>query len=167
MSRVAGARNAPYTSTVQGAFDEAKAEFESLREEICDWRDNMEGNGMENVPKFEEVSEAAELLESGVDALDSVFLSDLGSVVEDLSVTTTQDTRRKASSRAHRAGNAIALLYAVKDELETFAGLDVTFESEAKEKAEELAEAVQAAADEIGIAIDEFENVTYPGMFGR
>lgn len=164
--RKRGSRNEPYESTVQGAFDDAKSEVETLADEIREWCDSLESNGMEHLPKYEEVSEAAEYLEEARDTLDSVFLSDLGSEVEDLPIKTSQDTRRKAMSRSGRRGNATVLLYAVKDALQGVVDADRSFLPEAeKEAADEKAEEVQSALEEVGNAIDALENVCFPGMY--
>jgi hypothetical protein len=170
MARKRGSKSEPYESTVQGAFDDAKSEIESLSEEICEWRDNMEGAGMESVPKYEEVSEAAEALEEAYSTLESLDLGELADEAENAPVTTTQDTRKKAMSRAGRAGNAGALLYAAKEALEDFVGRDLSFMKQGltEEECDALdsaAEEAQSAAEEISIAIDALEGVCFPGMF--
>jgi hypothetical protein len=38
-------------------------EIEALKDEMCSWRDNMEGTNLENTSKYEEVSECADALE--------------------------------------------------------------------------------------------------------
>lgn len=48
-------------------------EIEDLAEEMASWRDNMEAGGLENTPKFEEVSECADALEQGKDSLESAI----------------------------------------------------------------------------------------------
>lgn len=40
------------------------SEFESLKEEIENWRDNMSSANMEHLPKYEEVEEAADSLDN-------------------------------------------------------------------------------------------------------
>jgi len=57
------------TQTVENALEDAKSEVSALAEEIGEWRDNMDGTGLENTMKYEEVSEAADSLED----LDSRF----------------------------------------------------------------------------------------------
>ena len=151
----------------------AKAEIEALNEEIGEWRDNMESASMEHLPKYEEVSECAEALEAGQDSLEAADLSELGDKIENLPVKTTQDTRKKAGSRAGRLGNATVLLQAAMEVLEEFTHKDVSFDEaggptteKAIEAAEDLAEEVTAAAQEIQNALDELENASFPGMFG-
>lgn len=47
-------------------------ELETLRDEMTEWRDNMDGTGLENTSKFQEVSDAADTLENQVDELSSL-----------------------------------------------------------------------------------------------
>lgn len=52
----------------KGAIDEALdgCEFEALRDEMTEWRDNMEGTGLESTEKYQIVSETADALESAM-----------------------------------------------------------------------------------------------------
>jgi hypothetical protein len=49
-------------STVLDALDGSA--FEELRDEMVEWRDNLEGTGLESTDKFQAVSECADTLES-------------------------------------------------------------------------------------------------------
>ncbi len=46
---------------LDGALD--PGDVEALREEMVEWRDNMEGNDMTHLPKFDEVQECADMLD--------------------------------------------------------------------------------------------------------
>ena len=108
-------------------LDDAKGEVESLKDELEEWRDNMEGAGMENVPKFEEVSEAADLLDSAFDRLDEVQ-TDLVDKLwpepedgwKDGEEPTTEGTewRARSMSRSARMGNAASLMNTLKEAVE-------------------------------------------------
>jgi len=163
MPRKRGSKNEPYESTVQGAFDDAKSEVEALTDELVEWRESLESNSMEHLPKYEEVSEASEYLENAHDTLESVMLPE---AVEDLPVKTTQDTRRKATSRSYRAGNASALLHATMDALNEFADRDLSFApKDQRDDLDEENDAARSAADEIQIALDDLDSTMFPGMF--
>jgi len=47
-----------------GSLEDALSDIEALKEEIEEWRDNLESNSMDHLPKYEEVSEAADNLDS-------------------------------------------------------------------------------------------------------
>ncbi len=60
------------------------AEIEALKEEICSWRDNMEGTNLENTSKYQEVSECADMLEDiEIDNGEIEDLSDIESRADD------------------------------------------------------------------------------------
>lgn len=54
-----------------GHVGEAKAEFESLRDELQEWYDNLPEN-FQNGEKGEQLTAATEALEEAIDALDNV-----------------------------------------------------------------------------------------------
>lgn len=136
-------RDATFTRTVEDALSNAEGELESLRDEMTDWRDNMDGTGLENTDKYSEVEEAASELEGikvpeapeGMPDIKFVFLPDLSD----------------RTGRAHRASRAAQELrhaaYAVRvTEDPTEIGLS-------------------DFADELEDFADELENVSFPGMF--
>lgn len=74
----------PPFAVLQSALDKADAAFENgksgveeLKEEIESWKENMEGANMEHLPKYEEVSECYDQLDSAMSYLDSVSLPEL------------------------------------------------------------------------------------------
>jgi len=178
MARERGERAKLVTGTIDGAFEEGKSEVEGLKEEITEWKDNMESNSMENLPKFDEVSECADAIESGMDTLDSLEVPE---VLQGVEVTYTIDTRRKAQSRNGRMGNAMGMLDAAKagaeawleDNEELEANEDdedrdedeeLVTEADANER-EEQRSAVQEFIDELENAYGELEGVNFPGMY--
>lgn len=50
-------------STLADAFTDAASAVDELMQEMTDWRDNLSNANMEHLPKYDEVSEAAQLLE--------------------------------------------------------------------------------------------------------
>lgn len=178
MARERGERAKLVTGTIDGAFEEGKDEAICLKDEIVEWKDNMEANSMEAMPKYDEVSEAADALESGADSLESLEVPECLQGVE---VTYTVDTRRKAQSRSGRMGNALNALGAAKagaeawleDNEELEANEDdedrdeddeLVTQAEADER-EEQCSAVQEFIDELENAYGELEGVNFPGMY--
>lgn len=178
--RAAGSRQHPVSFDASGGYEEGKSEIESLKEEIGEWRDNLEGNGMEHLPKFDEVSEAADALENIVDTLDGVEVPDC--LDEAASMASFIDTRRSAQSRAGRMSNAIIALQAAADIarqwLDENEELEVVEEEEGEDcdgvekitqkqvdERQEQREAVEEFADQIEEAIGEAESVCFPGMY--
>lgn len=178
MARERGERAKLVTSTIDGAFEEGKSEVECLKDEITEWKDNMESNSMENLPKFDEVSECADAIESGMDTLDSLEVPECLQGVE---VTYTVDTRRKAQSRNGRMGNALSALDAAKagaeawledneeleaneDDEERDEEDELVTQAEADER-EEQRSAVEEFINELENAYGELEGVSFPGMY--
>lgn len=176
--RPAGERAKPVTSTIDGAFEEGKDEAVCLKDEIVEWKDNLEANNMEAMPKYDEVSEAADALESGADSLESLEVPECLQGVE---VSYTIDTRRKAQSRSGRMGNALAALDAAKSGAEAWLEdnpeLEANEDDDDRDEDEELV--TQADADEreqqrseveefvneLENAYGELEGVCFPGMY--
>lgn len=142
MPRPKGSRNEEVQSTIGGAIEFAVSEIQGLRDEITEWRDNLDGANMSHMPKYDEVSECADYLDN-IDELDGLDLGDAA----DITCNYTIDTRRKASSRAGRMGNALSALSAAMSELETI----VDTLTEAKDTVENIQ--------------GEMENVDFPGMY--
>jgi len=72
----------------QNKAEEGKSALEELKDEIESWKDNMEGANMEHLPKYDEVSEAYDGLESSVDAYESIDWPD---IKEDFSLSNGED----------------------------------------------------------------------------
>ena len=156
--RAAGSRNQPQSGTPQGAFEEAKSEIESLRDEMTDWKDNLEGNSMEHLPKYDEVSECVGALDQAVSELESAESEDWPEALDEITVTWTIDTRRSATSRSSRMSNALNALGAAIDGLsrasDCIEGLS-----------EEDSDACETIMGHLENAQSEAENASFPGMF--
>jgi hypothetical protein len=58
-------KGALFTMALQDALEQAVAEIEEIKDEMVDWRDNMEqSEGLSQTSKFDDVREAADALES-------------------------------------------------------------------------------------------------------
>ena len=180
--RPAGQRAKPVTATCEGAWEDGKSEVESLKEEIEEWKSSLESNNMEHLPKYEELEECYGELESGYDTLESI---DFPSVLSDVQVSYTQDTRQQAQSRSGRLSNALGALEAAKSEAESW--LENNPELEVVERDEEDEEQeledgqtygqdeadarenerseVEEFINQMDEAISSLENVNFPGMY--
>lgn len=179
--------------SISGALSAAVNEVRELTEEMTEWRDNMDGSGLENTEKFSMVEAAADSLESAdVDAIEELpDLEDDDDVPIDLddSITVTllqNKNKRRSNARWARLSNAVSYLEVAKGALENkhsglrsrAEDLEVTLnamsedhdERDALERehdeAEERASTVEEFITEIESVIDELANVEFPGMFG-
>lgn len=114
-------KTAQYTGTVEGALDGAKSDIEGLKDEMDEWKSNMESNSMEHMPKYDEVSECYDALEQVYDKLEEVDLGELPDGAGDRQITYTvmSPYGRKGEPRWMRLANAEAMISAAKDGLET------------------------------------------------
>jgi len=107
--------------SIGDALESARDEIQSLSEEMCSWRDNMEGTPLENTTKYETVSECADILETQANELDSV-VDIIEGIGIDLTETITISYSKpygKYESRATRLTRALAYLESVKERIET------------------------------------------------
>lgn len=110
-------KTATRTCSALGAFEEAKSEIESLRDEMSEWADNLENGNLGHTEKFDAVSEARDNLDNAVSDLDGV---DFPTATGDKEITYTESTPygRKGQPRWMRLSNAVSMLEAAKDALE-------------------------------------------------
>lgn len=177
--RKAGSRFAPQVSSALGAWEDGSSDVRGLQEEMSSWKENLEGNNMEHLPKYDEVSECADVLETVADELEGI---DFPEVIQDIEVKYTQDTRQSAQSRAGRLDNALNCLTAAisaaeewmqdNPELTLFEGEDgeepgddeVATQEEVDER-EEQRTSIQEWLDDAQQQVDELQNVGFPGMY--
>lgn len=180
--RPAGQRAKLFTGTAYGAFEGGQSELAGLKEEITEWKENLEGNGMDHLPKFEEVSECADAMETVMDALDGLEFPEH---LQDLEVSYTQDTRQSANSRNGRLANALSQIDAARSAVEQWLEDHETLEANEGEEIEvdedgpledrvteadaaereEQRDAAQELLDELVTAYDNAEGVSFPGMY--
>jgi hypothetical protein len=142
-------------------------EIESLGEEMSEWRDNLESNNMENLPKFEEVSETADTIENvwnelqglGDQLEEAIKKSSFAPLLDDvLSYTIMVPYKGRGYPRWMRMSNSTAPLRTV------LAHLEESLPKEEKADADKLQE-IRDLADEIGSQLDELDQVSFPGMY--
>ena len=142
------------TEALEEAFENGKAEIETLYEEMDEWRNNMEqSEGLSQTQKFEEVEECADTLERAKDALDSVELAELNLATETVVFT---DIKKRGYPRHVRCTNAVNRLEAVKAHLQN--AVENEEDETAVEKLEEQIEYLEEATGEL-------EGIMFPGMF--
>jgi exonuclease VII small subunit len=131
------------------------SDAQELKSEMEEWRDNMDGANMTHLPKYEEVSEAADECENVVDELEQ-GLSNLIEALEKhdqgktLLDTALEVSNRRVSSRADRAGEISERVGAAADAIKAEFGP----ETEEHSLADEVAEGAEA----VGM-------VNFPGMY--
>jgi hypothetical protein len=115
-------KSIPRTTTVEAAFEDAKADIESLRDEMTEWAENMESNSMEGLPKYEEVTEAKDLLDSAVDSLEEVRIEEFPNELREQTVSYTESRPygRKPEPRWMRLSNCVAMLESAKYAMESY-----------------------------------------------
>lgn len=147
-----------FTISVGDAIEEAKGIIEELKEEISSWRDNMDGSGLENTPKFEEVSEAA-------DALENI---DVGEY-EGPDGITFVSSPFDGGSRPDRAARAGSLLEAAASAIREYAEEHTSEDSESETPSEATEEvdvdSLNSQADELESKASEIQEVNFPSMF--
>lgn len=170
---MAAYKSVAYEGTISGAIQDAYAEFQSLRDEMEEWRSNMEEK-LSHTEKFSAVEESAGALDGFCDDE-----TDLDCLSDDAVLRSSQQvpTRKgRATGRGVRCSNAINLLAdAVSSLEEKVEELDGTAEErrtatppdeEAAKEAEDESAALEELRDHLENAISEAEGVEFPGMYG-
>jgi len=170
--------------TIAEALSSGHSELEELKNEMEEWRDNLSGNNMEHLPKYDEVSEVVDTLENAVDNLD---VDDIVSQLEEagvnvgveIEVSEDRPYGSKGSPRWMRCGNACALLEAaesearsqieqINEEREEKAEHDTDGEEkegEAAEESEDVDPIDESILDPIEECRGECEGVDFPTMY--
>lgn len=172
-------------STIESAFDLGRSTMEELKDEMDEWRENMEGagTGLENTGKFETIQETASTLEDAHCEIETVEIPAKlnGWPVE---YSYLKPYGRKPMSRYDRSGMAQSALEGVLDVLESIV---TAFEEKSKdghaesdvevlqadqlrdlddEALEELVTQIKDIQSEIENSKDGLEQAEFPGMFG-
>ena len=149
---------------------------EELKDEMGDWRDNMDGTGLENTDKFQRVSEAADTLESAEESLREAAES--AETLENVSLPETtveysyyKPYGRKAPSRYDRLGEATAVLEGALEIIDAFVqnlrdeaddpttDEEVDLESMSDEEREAAEKAAEEAEEKANDAVEEVEGI--------
>jgi len=130
-------KNEQVHTTVSDAIDDAFAEFQALRDEMAENVSNMEnaGTGLENTAKFQATQEAHDTLDQFADNQ-----PDVPDAAEGLAVSVhlqVQKRKGRGTSRAVRYSNAVALLEAARDAVETAMDMSNTARRDAELRADE------------------------------
>lgn len=164
-------------TTVSAAISDALMECQSLRDEMEEWRSNIEEK-FSSTDKYSRIEECVSALENFADNE-----LDVPEKVEELEVI--YDSDRKASSRADRLGESVTMLDAARSALEAHCeSLRAPSEEERDERInqkvvdgedveendsgtdEDLITEIESLIEEITNIIDEAESVEFVGMFG-
>lgn len=167
--------------SISDAISSGFSDLGELRDEMTEWRDNLEEK-LSHTEKYERVSEAADLLENIADRESECELPD---GAEDEAITWSHQMKQSKKSpypRWLRLQNAVMALESAKDALETQVGnfeekiteLNDPGEEEEdgehdEEKAGELEEVKEALDEIIRVleeVVDEANGVEFPGMYG-
>lgn len=153
-----------YTRPLGDWYEDAKSDEEGLRDEMTEWRDNMDGSGLENTSKFEEVSQAADSMEAQELPGMPEALAGIPVTVHPSSLVVSARHRhgKDRTGRSWRHSEALGILEAVKEAAEA---LGAELRGKATEEAEERAAIAEEFAGEIANYTDEVEGVDFPGMF--
>lgn len=161
--------------------------LEDLTNEMSEWRDNLESSEMTHLPKFDEVSEAAETLENAGSEIEQAA-SNLADTLEKagaqellsakVSYTTMIPYKGRGNPRWMQRDNALAALMAVTEYLEDDENV-VKHDDNGEpimttdDDGEEIAvlwtdehDDIESYRSELSDAIEEATNVEFPGMFG-
>lgn len=146
-----GYKTSQIESTVSSILSDAHSATEELMSELEQWRDNMDDNSMDHLPKYEEVSEVAESLSCAVDTLDvDDLVGELGGFNVEATTVTWEEMRpygKRSPSRSLRRDNVVSMVDAVV------------------EKFEDQIEALNTAKESLEAFKSEIENVEFPGLY--
>jgi len=147
-------------------------DIDSLREEMSEWRDNIEEN-FSHTSKYEEVDEAANALEDGYNELESAIseletalkgtMSELLEDKVEVTYTTYTPYGKRGPSRTMRLSNQAASLEAafsvIEDEIsQATEGIPTDGDTE-------KVETLRGHLDEARAALETLTDVSFPGMF--
>lgn len=153
------------------------SDIESLKDEMVEWKENMESNSMEALPKFEEVSECADSLETVYDDLERAVgeLETLAADCEPLKAKLESKVdyqyfpfQGRHISRASRLDDATTDIGRAIDALNDWLTTEPAIEKDGSAgrllPADTYAE-IEAAIQEIEAATNECCGIDFPGMY--
>lgn len=111
-----------YTRPIIEWLDVIEEELNALKEEMEEWRDNMDGTGLESTEKYQEVEQCADELETALQDFDPELaannpnLSGISVMVEPgaLFVSCSYRAKKKRTSRYWRAQEVCNILSAIE-----------------------------------------------------
>lgn len=147
--------------SAERCIEEARGEVQMLAEEMRDWADRMEeSDGLAATAKHDEVAEAADALENAVETLDNIpDEKTLLKLAVLLHFCEPRVYGKRQTPRWMRLEQATARLNAVIDAIDEHKNdlndLDNT----------DVSDALDDIKSELESAVDELQNVTFPGMY--
>lgn len=149
-----------YTFSVEDRIGSASGIVDELRSEMEEWQSNMEAAEMDQVPKFEEVTECLDQLETAMQELEGL---DIPESLLDVPVLVSRCGVKDGRSRGDRLGEALDELISVVDVLREKA--EELVDEDDSEKAAEAAQEITEFAEEVNNAHSEAECIAFPGMY--
>lgn len=149
-------------STISEALG-ALGDIQSLKEEMEEWRDNLDGANMTHLPKYDEVSECCDELDSVPDDID------VPEFLQQVSFSYIQS--KPGKSRAARRDDAVSMLDMARTAAEDFDIEEAVaaFEDLSEEQREEKKQDMESERDEfvnaVKEAIDAADGANFPGMY--
>jgi hypothetical protein len=128
-------------TSISVALEDAKGEISDLASEMGEWRDNMDGSGLENTSKYDTVSEAADTLENLESTIDDIEIDE--ELDKDIEVNWIHPYGRSLG-RSWRASHIVSLINAIIEALPE--------DNEAIGELEDIA--------------NEIDGIEFPGMYG-
>lgn len=139
-------------------------DLDDLRDDMTEWRDNLESGGLEHTDKYQAVSEAADALESICSEMESACEALLEALkdhpVLDIEIdVSTMRPYGRSPARWLRLENATSPVQAALGKL--------CVEIPEPTKGEETKEnEIYEALEDVQSQLDECRNVSFPGMYG-
>jgi hypothetical protein len=146
------------SGTISDALSEGFSELQSLRDEIGEWRDNMEEK-LSQTEKYQKVSDCADALDEIADCEDEC-VPPVHADDETKWAFSKKKSKKSPYPRWLRAQNAVNALDAAKSEMQELV------DDEDNEIEEDDRLSIQTCIDKLDEIIDGANSLEFPGMFG-
>lgn len=168
----------PIKGTVREALESVPGEITELKDELQEWQSNLEGNNMEHLPKYDEVTEAADALENVeteiecnatelVNALDQHDNPKVKALLdEQISWSEFQPYKGRSYSRSDRCSNAVAPLQAATEYIKEEIAEIFNSEEAGEDDQDDDGQDIISYAEDLEQQCEEAESICFPGMFG-
>jgi hypothetical protein len=151
-------RTKHFTSTVDSLMDDAFSEFESLKEELESW--------YENLPEQFQQGDKGNMIEEAMNTLDQIDRPDIPDNAGTIEVY--HQPAEKVESRSDRCSEAVSIVQdiisALNDKAEELREA-ATGKSEEEAKKEPDPDDLESFASDLESAIGDAESVEFPGMY--
>jgi len=165
MAKKTGKRLDPREGTVKQCIDDAMAEFECLKGNMEDWKDNLDSNNMGHLPKYDEVCECIDELDSAMNAIEGVWNDSLPSEVYELPVLYNVDTRKRRKSRSDCFGESLSIFERALCAMRRWFEEKEKLPENEKAVIKDRIASVETVIAEFDTAMDYFSDVSFPGMY--